>query len=200
MRFQLHNFLSARLPLLSSGKVRVAQLTSAGAFQSADLFPPARWRELNAFAPNVLVGSAADLHRLVERLDLGTLNLDSIDHSICVLTDVGDKPLTDVLRVVLWQRFGVPVYELLTDSSAILAYECENHDGLHVVSGTRFTVRKGELVLQTGMETVLRTGLKRVLDSTPCPCGRPGIRVVEPTSDYARALEPVEEPVLAAIA
>jgi hypothetical protein len=200
MRFQLHSLLPARLPLLSAGKLRVAQLTASGAFHSAELFPPARWRELNAFAPQVLIGSAADLQRLMERLDLGTLQLPSVDHSICALMDLGDKPLSDILRGVLWQHFGVPVYELLREGGSLLAYECENHDGLHVMNGVKFAVRKGELVLQTGSETAIRTGLLRGLNSLPCPCGRPGIRVVEPVIEYAGAPEFEEEPLLAAIA
>jgi hypothetical protein len=200
MRLQLNKLMSTRLPLLPGGKLKVAQLSPGTTFQSAEVFAPGHWQELEAFAPNVLVGSAADLQRLAERIDLRTLNIDSVDHAIFVVTEIGDKPLTDLLRVVLWQRFGVPVYELLTRAGMLLGFECENHDGLHILGSARFLVQKGELMLENGADRLLRTGMLRELDSVPCPCGRPGARIMEPRTGHVELPTHFEEPVLAAIA
>lgn len=186
-----------RLPLLGTSKVRIAQLSSTHSFESAHVFPPERWSQVRHFGPHILVGSSADLQRFVERIDLRTIAVDSLDHSIFVVTEVGDQPLSDVLRVVLWQRFGVPVFELYTDGhGTLLAFECEAHNGWHVTAGKRFAVYGGELVLQRGSETAVRTGLVRQLESETCVCGREGVRILQTAENRRQQTEPI----LAAIA
>ena len=195
MHFHLERRRSWPLPLLGRTRLRVALITPAYSVASASFFGPDRWSELEQFEPEVLVGSAADLHRLAERIDLQTVELTTLSHSIYVLTQVGDKPLDDVLRVVLWQRFGVPVYELYTDGAgALLAYECEAHEGWHIEAGAHFQLHVGELVLQADAHSARRTGLARRIHSERCGCGRPGSRLVDP-------LQVIDDaPVFAAIA
>lgn len=186
-----------RLPLLGTSKVRVAQLHSAHLFDGAEAFPPERWSQLQRYAPQVLVGSSADLQRMVERTDLGTLRVETLDHSIFVVTEIGDRPLADVLRVALWQRFGVPVFEVYTDGCGnLLAYECEAHTGWHIDTNCRFAVYEGELLLQKTLETAVRTGLARQLESETCVCGRAGVRIIQALVGRVSA----REPLLAAIA
>ena len=71
--------------------------------RAPDLPSPAYW-----------LGLAEDLKRLAERVKLGTIDVKSVDRVVFVLTQCGDIPLSDTSRVVLWQTFGVPVYELLS--------------------------------------------------------------------------------------
>ncbi len=196
MRFPTRVFKPSALPLAGGVRLRVAQLTGKVEFQSAEIFAPQRWHQLEAYAPNILAGSASDLHRLVERMDLGTVVLTSVDHSIYVLTEIGDKPLDDVLRVVLWQRFGVPVFEMYTDGvGTILAHECEAQEGWHVVPGTRAFVHNGELVVQSSSQAI-RTGLFSYFNDRTCVCGRGGMRVMQ----VPQFEDEIEQPVLAATA
>ena len=59
-------------------------------------------------------------------------------------------------RLMLWETFQVPVLALLLDASgAVIAYECEAQNGLHVEAGFA-----GELT------------------HAECPCGRPGPRIL----------------------
>jgi hypothetical protein len=167
-----------RLPITSNAKLRIAQLTTGYSFDAAERFLPSRWKLLPAWAPNALIASAADLQRVMERIDMGTLKLNSLDHSIHVLTELGDKPLTDVLRDVLWQRFAVPIFELYTGARAVLAYECEAHDGWHIEPAKRLDIEGGELVFRSKGRKPTRTGLFREIDGQPCLCGRPGARIV----------------------
>ncbi|MBV9085154.1 MAG: hypothetical protein JOZ62_20960 [Acidobacteriaceae bacterium] len=183
MRLGPHVLRHPKLPVPGCAKVRIAQLSATATFDGVGLFPPPRWKDLQAYAPNVLVGSAAELQRLVERMDLRTVDLTTVDHSIFIVTQLGDKPVTDVFRVVLWQRFGVPVFELYTDAAGtLLARECEAQDGWHVEPGVRFSAYKRQLVLHAG-DTAIRTGLTRYLENQPCPCGRSGLRImaIEPS-------------------
>jgi len=64
-------------------------------------------------------------------------------------------------RDILWELFEVPAYVLmLDDRGRVVAYECEAHSGLHLVS------RLGETPFAAGIESSL------------CDCGRPGPRVI----------------------
>ena len=67
--------------------------------------------------------------------------------------------LSEIERDQLWQVFQVPVFAVLLDRNGrLLAYECEAQSGLHV-----------------GPQASWSAG---VLESAPCECGRPGLRLV----------------------
>lgn len=166
-----------RLPFPAASNLRVAQVAGASFFSGVETFWAQRWDELESFRPQVLAGPASDLQRLAERVQLHTIDLRDVDRAIFVLTECGDKPLTDVLRVVLWQTFGVPVYELFMGEGLLLASECEIHEGWHVEPPAAFSVVSNELVIDTPGRYRLRTGLIGHLEEELCPCGRPGLRV-----------------------
>jgi hypothetical protein len=133
------------------------------------------------FAPNVVVGSAAELRRLAERAVSMSLDTSSIDRALVVTTYYGSKPLTDLLRVILWQAFGVPMFELyLGLDNGLLCAECDAHEGWHLAPGIGCSpLDDGEMVLSGGGNNGLRTGFTASLDPNPCPCGRPSPRLLE---------------------
>lgn len=177
------------LPVIDSANLRVAQLDSSSFFVGVRAFPPERWSALGAFAPNVLAGSAGQLQRLLERVNLQTVEIDAVDHSVFVVTQLGDTPLSSRLRDRLWRQFAVPIYELYLDEySRLLAFECEAQEGWHVAKGIIFTAAYGELLFERGNQ-VVRTGLNWQLEEAGCPCGRPGPRLLAPGSKSA--IEPV---------
>jgi hypothetical protein len=169
------------LPVIETANLRVACLDSAGRFAGVRHFAPERWSALEDFAPNVLVGSAAQLQRLIERIALRTVNAASVDHSVFVLTQLGDTPLTSRFRDQLWRQFNVPIYEVYVDEdSQLLAFECEAQEGWHVQDGVRFATADGELLMERGF-AMLRTGLNFTAEEGPCGCGREGTRLREPS-------------------
>lgn len=177
-----HKGSKTRLPVLTTKALKVAELSTRTVFTGSQPFPASHWHQLSAYGPHVIAASAGQLQRLTERLDLGTLELPSLDHAIYVLTGIGDKPLADTLRVILWQRFGLPVYEIyLSPEQRVLAHECEAQEGWHVEPGVQFFLHGGQLSLQTA-DTLLRTGISSKLETSPCPCGRPGLRILFPGS------------------
>jgi hypothetical protein len=196
-RFRPHNRSRRQLPLPAGSNVRIAQVSvSTGSFDLAQSFYRDRWDELESFRPCVLVGSEADLRGLAELAQRNFLDLTSVDHAIFVLTACGEKPPTDVSRVVLWQAFGVPVYELFVDAKArLLASECEAHEGWHVESCASFSLLDGELILNAPGLSDLPTGLTGRIEIELCPCGRGGMRVLD-----VEALTPSAEWTLAATA
>lgn len=170
--------------------MRVAQVSpAAGDFDSVSSFSRDRWDELEAFRPAVLVGAAADLRSLAELTRRHILNLPSVDHAVFVLTECGDQPVNDISRVVLWQAFGVPVYELFVGPGGmLLASECEAHEGWHVEPRAAFSLVKGELVLNAPGLSGAPTGLTASIDLELCPCGRSGMRLTN-----IEALAPARE-------
>ena len=168
------------LPFPASPTQRIAQISAVSKpFDSVRPFSRDRWRDLQTFRPQVLVGSAADLQRLYRQRSAGTFDLSSVDHAIFVLTQCGRSPLSDVLRVGLWQAFGVPLYELFIGARGkLLASECEAHEGWHVEPGAGFFLIQGRLLVEGRFRKGVPTGLTAEFDQSACPCGRQGMRLM----------------------
>ncbi|MDQ2710833.1 MAG: hypothetical protein M3Y72_18670 [Acidobacteriota bacterium] len=190
---------SARLalPFAASPDMRAAQISVFPEFASVQPFPHERWRDLGAFRPSVLVGYGLDLQRLAEKVAKDDFELRTIDHAIFALTDCGSAPVSDVLRVTLWQRFGVPVYELIVAPGCrLLAFECEAHDGWHVADNAVPYLVMGELVCDFPPLANLHTDFSGQINPKPCACGRRSVRLKN-LAPHIR--KPYEHP-LAAIA
>jgi hypothetical protein len=196
-RFRPQNRSCRQLPLPAASNVRVAQVSALStSFDSVESFCRDRWDELETFRPAVLVGSTADLRGLAELVQRQVLDLTSVDHVIFVLTVCGEQPVSDVLRVVLWQAFGVPVYELFVGAEGrLFASECEAHEGWHIEPCVTFSITDGELILHAPEAIGVATGLTGHIDAEPCPCGRASLRVRD-----IEALTPIDDRALAATA
>lgn len=178
-RFRVQGLSRRRLPLLPATNLRIAQIGKTEWFDGVKAFLPGAWKEMEAYRPRVIAASASHMQELAHETHLGSIELSSIDHAIMVLTSVGDQPLTDVGRVVLWQSFGVPVYELLVSARGmLLASECEAHDGLHLEAGAVFSSIDNELVLEGSGLSRIRTGITGQLKAERCACGREGMRLL----------------------
>lgn len=78
---------------------------------------------------------------------------------IFALNYPGTPFLNETQRDHLWQVFQVPVFAVLVDrDGCLLAYECEAQAGLHVDPRASWSAG--------------------VLESAPCECGRPGLRLL----------------------
>jgi phenylacetate-coenzyme A ligase PaaK-like adenylate-forming protein len=178
-RFRSQGAFRRKLPRFTVANLRIVQIGSRAYFEGVKVFQPGEWRDIEAYRPRVIAGTAAHLQELAERVELGVIELASVDHAIFVLTGCGDEPVRDVLRVVLWQTFGVPVYELFLGSGGVLAAsECETHEGWHVEPGAAFSLLGGELVFDGFGQKRMRTGLSGTIEIEPCACGRAGMRLM----------------------
>lgn len=178
-RFSRKRTQHRRLPFAASPNLRAAQITATTPFDEVAAFPYERWRELETYRPRILVGPARGLQRLAEQIELGAVDVRSVDHVVFVLTECGDRPISDVSRVLLWQTFAVPVYELLVGADGtLLACECELQEGWHAQPYASFSVRDNELVVHAFRQTALRTGLLGSIETAACPCGRSGVRLM----------------------
>jgi hypothetical protein len=168
--------------------MRLVQLSPGPRFAHVRPLVLKRWAHLPLLAPNVVAGSLPELQLLADEVALRSLDASCIDHALVVLTHYGARPLSDVMRVTLWQSFGVPIFELyLGLDQSLLASECEAHDGWHVAPGIGFaSIGSGELIVDGAGNTGLHTGLRGSLDETPCPCGQTSPRIlnIEPVRHF----------------
>lgn len=179
LRFRSRKAEQNKLPFGISSNVRLAQISGLPVIERVVAFAPQEWGTLETFRPGVLIGHAAALKKLSEQIRTEHLDLTSIDHAVFVVTDCGEKPVNDTLRVLFWQSFGVPVYELLASrDGSLLAADCEAQEGWHVQPGVRSHVLNGELIFDTPAIKSLHTGLAAKVVSEPCPCGRSALKIV----------------------
>lgn len=168
-----------QLPFPATPNLRVAHLAPISLFDRAAAFPEERWPEFEIYRPQALVGSAAQLHTLRDQVEIGSVDVASVDHAVFVLTGWGEKPVSDISRVVFWQAFGVPIYELFVDpTGTLLASECEAQEGWHIEQHAKFTVMDGELMVDMPRQKSVPTGLFGHIETAVCACGRAGARVV----------------------
>ena len=86
------------------------------------------------FGPEAIVLPLGLALSLGDQKQRGLFSLASLNTAIVVLTSIDDSPLTDAHRDILWSAFGVPIFEQLRGADgAVIARECEVHDGLHLV-------------------------------------------------------------------
>jgi hypothetical protein len=169
----------ARLPFPAAPGLRIAQMAPRAIFAGVEAFAFDRWQALQTFRPQVLVGPALALHMLAVRVQEKALDLASVDHAIFVTSECGAPTLADTARVVLWQAFGVPVYELLTGSEGqLLACECEAHDGWHVEPHVKCEIDGSEVLLRLPGRHSASLRLTAKVETDVCPCGRSGSRIL----------------------
>lgn len=170
------------LPLAFSGPVALLEggfeLDRRGRDRNVREFSGSEIAPILAFAPEAIVAPLDVALSLADQHTRGLLELPSLRSALVVLTRVDDTPLGDHHRDLLWRAFQVPIFEQLRGwDGAVIARECEVHDGLHVVETTAVAhIYDEELVvtmLTAAEEPVVRarTGLTGEIEREPCDCG-----------------------------
>src|SRR5579884_751380 len=128
------------IPVPISPQTRIASITP-NKIETGQLrrFLSEQWEELENFRPQILLGSASDLQKLASISETGAVDITSVDTAVLAATAWDAAVMTDVERVVLWQAFAVPVYELLLSPAGyLIGSECEAHAGWHLEPGISF--------------------------------------------------------------
>jgi hypothetical protein len=92
--------------------------------------------QVGRFRPAALAGrldTLLDIERELDRLPT---------HGVVVFTPAGGRCLSETDRDAVWDAYRVPVFEqVITAEGRLVAWECEAHDGLHLVDGARTASR-----------------------------------------------------------
>ena len=147
-----------RLSFPVSGPVRIALLEQGfWAERNVREFDAEDIAGLYLYAPEALVAPLHVALSLADQKSRGLIDLGSLNVAIVVLTSLDDSPLTDDHRDLLWRAFGVPIFEQLRGSDgAVIARECEVHDGLHLHGSADVVDLPGQIVserCECGLET-----------------------------------------------
>lgn len=103
---------------------------------------------VSRYAPEALAGTLEQLDELSRAM------VPSLTHAVVVIARVGEPRLNEPDRERLWSTFRVPIFEqIVGEDNALLAIECEAHDGVH-------------------MESRELPGDAGSIDTSPCGCGR----------------------------
>ena len=160
----------------SQGKVRVF----AKGVPSNGVFSRGWLAEMSSFAPQAIAGT-------LEQLEAVAATAIPLSHAIVVIGKWEDPRVTEADRERLWMRFRVPVFEqIIAANGALLAAECEAHDGLHIEVDVSRSDWQGMALPHNE------------IDRSPCVCGRkeprlmavedatPAPRLVRCVAGYAR--------------
>jgi hypothetical protein len=171
---------------LPSIETALAQL---GAFplEQVRVRPPRNLSEPLKFSSPLPLAARPDA--LWDSVGCAIRELDSREKSsfraLFVRTGLDEGLLTPLDRDALWQRYGLPMFEhLIGMDGELLAFECETHDGLHIVEdNVVFQVDGGELLLTSLTDVIqptiqTRLGWTARVQTEPCDCGRAGKRLV----------------------
>lgn len=180
---------SSMIPVPISPQTRIASIT-ANKIETGQLrrLNQEQWPEIERFQPQILIGCAADLERLAILSEAGSIDTSSVDTAVLVTTAWNAHALTDVQRVVLWQAFAVPVYELLVSSHGyLIASECEAHAGWHLEPGVGFAPSSSGITLQV-KHARERLGTSARIETAVCACARKAPRMVAEKPHLVRVL------------
>lgn len=134
------------------------------------------WDAASGLPPGteVLVAPRTALLDLAWALDRDTAPLPEIHRAIVVRSDRWQGLLTEEDRDLLWDVFGVPVFEQFTaPDGRVVAFECEAHAGLHLAGDPQALA-----------------GMPGAIETLPCECGRPESRFMpQPPAEVASAAD-----------
>lgn len=110
---------------------------------------------LRRFAPGAIAGPVPTLKELAQAVLDGAAPLGPLEFGVLAFTGPSQAPLTAADRELFWRAFEAPVFEQYRDAHGeLLAYECEAHDGLHLVRESVIAELRGYAFLEA-----------------TCPCG-----------------------------
>lgn len=117
------------------GKVRLAVLQPWFRVASGGrVFRELSTEALRRFAPGALAGPVPALRELARRIVNERAALAPLEFGVLAFTGPSQEPLTSADRELFWRAFQAPIFEQCRGPQGeLLAYECDAHEGLHVV-------------------------------------------------------------------
>jgi phenylacetate-coenzyme A ligase PaaK-like adenylate-forming protein len=188
-RRQLQKF---RFPLAMPARVAMFEggFSADGAIRQ---FAAREASQLHDYVPEALVLPLPVALTLADHKQRKLLNLPTLTTAVVVLTSLNDI-LAEHHRTILWRAFGVPLFEQLQGwDGAVIARECEVHDGLHIDETAVILEKDGEELVATQLTSFedpilrVRTGLTAAIVTEHCECGAETPRLRNLASMHTKA-------------
>lgn len=141
---------------------------------------------LKRFGASALAAPISVLREMAAAIDRGQQEVHALKHFVVSFTGGDYGELREEDREQFWRVFQVPVFEQrLGFDGRVVAYECEAHDGLHVMPERAAFEETAETELLMTSLTDLRyptlrvgTRMARSIDHECCGCGNAAPRLI----------------------
>jgi len=141
---------------------------------------------LRRFGASALAAPISVLREIAATIDRGQQEAGSLKHFVVSFTGGHQGEMRDEDREQFWRVFQVPVFEQRVGfDGRVVAYECEAHDGLHVMpEGAAFEETAEAELLMTSLTDLryptLRVGTRiaRSIEHECCGCGNAAARLI----------------------
>lgn len=141
---------------------------------------------LKQFGANALAAPVQVLRSLANAVEIGQQDAPSLRHFVVSFTGGEHGELADDDRERFWRVFQVPVFEQrLGFDGRVIAYECEAHNGLHILPERAAFEQTAQSELLLTSLTDLRFPTLRVgtrlagsIHSDCCDCGNSAARLI----------------------
>ncbi len=152
---------------------------------------------LRQFGASALAAPIGVLHALAAAMEAGREEIPGPSHFIVIFTGGHEGGLGHEDRERFWRVFQVPVFEQRVGfDGRVVAYECEAHDGLHIMpQRAAFEETTGSELLITSLTDLryptLRVGMRLwgSIQRDCCACGNAAARLVAHSSFHQDAVE-----------
>jgi len=143
-------------------------------------------QRLKRFGASALAAPVGVLREIAATIERGQQEMHPLKHFVVPFTGGDHGELREEDREQFWRVFQVPVFEQRVGfDGRVVAYECEAHDGLHVMperAAFEETAESGLLItsLTDLRYPTLRVGTRmaRSIDNECCCCGNAAPRLV----------------------
>jgi phenylacetate-coenzyme A ligase PaaK-like adenylate-forming protein len=151
------------------------------------MFHPGWVEQIRQFGPEAIAAPVGMLKRLAASAYYhGQSTFPTLTRAVVVFTGLEQGALSASDRDMLWHAFEVPIFEqCLAPDGSLLAWECEAHEGMHLVAENAVLERnsRSELVL-TSLTDRRHPAIRVVTPFTAsfqdgtCGCGQTGSRIL----------------------
>ena len=143
-------------------------------------------QSLRRFGASALAAPISVLREMAATIELGQQEAHPLKHFVVSFTDGDYGELREKDREQFWSVFQVPVFEQRVGfDGRVVAYECEAHDGLHVMPESAAFEETAEAELLMTSLTDLRypmlrvgTSMVRSIEHECCGCGNADPRLI----------------------
>lgn len=175
-----------------------ARKLGAGIIRVGNGLPELQWETIKTLSPTVIICVPSFILKLIEHAEANNIdyNNSSIKKVICIGEAIRNADFSlNALGKKITHKWDLALYSTYASSEMATAFtECEASQGGHlqtdlliaeIVDDEGLPVQEGEageLVITTlgveGMPLIrFKTGDICIAHTTPCPCGRPGLRL-----------------------
>jgi hypothetical protein len=143
-------------------------------------------KSLKRLGADALAAPVSVLREMATTIELGQQEMHALKHFVVSFTGSDHGELREEDRERFWRVFQVPVFEQRVGfDGRVVAYECEAHDGLHIMPERAAFEETAESELLMTSLTDLRfptlrvsTRMARSIDHECCGCGNAAPRLV----------------------